>query len=147
LPIKSFGAIFETKPAPALAVGIQFIGSTASDRKSVVRLVGLCPLFQSKYCLMNNNSVVNGYDYLTNSFPKETPPLDKDRILGIAKSSRLENPDFTSAVNYLRGEPTASDGLFLSITLVLPVKMEYVYKRLPLIYSKHLLLFDESCQV
>jgi hypothetical protein len=53
---------------------------------------------------MNNNSVVNGYDYLTNSFPKETPPLDKDRILGIAKSSGLENPDFTSAVNYLRGE-------------------------------------------
>jgi hypothetical protein len=36
--------------------------------------------------------------------------------------------------------PTASDGLFLSITLVLPVKMEYVYKRLPLIYLKHLLL-------
>jgi hypothetical protein len=31
----SFGAIFETKPAPALAVGIQFIGSTASERKSV----------------------------------------------------------------------------------------------------------------
>jgi hypothetical protein len=28
---------------------------------------------------MNNNSVINGYDYLTNSFPKETPPLDKDR--------------------------------------------------------------------
>jgi hypothetical protein len=53
---------------------------------------------------MNNNSVVNGYDYLTNSFPNETPPLDKDRILGIAKSSGLENPDFTSAVNYLRGE-------------------------------------------
>jgi hypothetical protein len=26
--------------------------------------------------IMNNNSVVNGYDYLTNSFPKETPPLD-----------------------------------------------------------------------
>jgi hypothetical protein len=25
----NFGAIFETKPAPALAVGIQFIGSTA----------------------------------------------------------------------------------------------------------------------
>jgi hypothetical protein len=46
----SFGAIFETKPAPALAVGIQFIGSTASDRKSVVRLVGLCPLFQRRYC-------------------------------------------------------------------------------------------------
>jgi hypothetical protein len=35
----NFGAIFETKPAPALAVGIQFIGSTASERKSVVRLV------------------------------------------------------------------------------------------------------------
>jgi hypothetical protein len=51
---------------------------------------------------MNNNSVVNGYDYLTNSFPKDMPPLDKDRILGIAKSSGLENPDFTSAVNYLR---------------------------------------------
>jgi hypothetical protein len=50
--------------------------------------------------IMNNNSVVNGYDYLTNSFPKETPPLDKDRILGIAKSSGLENPDFTSAVNF-----------------------------------------------
>jgi hypothetical protein len=44
-------------------------------------------------------------------------------------------------------ELTASDGLFLSITLVLPVKMEYVYKRLPLIYLKHLLLFDESYQV
>jgi hypothetical protein len=83
---------------------------------------------------MNNNSVVNGYDYLTNSFPKETPPLDKDRILGIAKSSGLESP-------------TASDGLFLSIILVLLVRMEYVYKRLPLIYLKHLLLFDESYQV
>ena len=58
--------------------------------------------------IMNNNSVVNGYDYLTNSFPKETPPLDKDRILGIAKSSGLENPDFTSAVNYLRGEGAQS---------------------------------------
>jgi hypothetical protein len=97
---------------------------------------------------------VDGYDYLTNSFPKETPPLDKDRILGIAKSSGLENPDFTSAVNYLRGEgvvgfnkPTASDGLFLSIILVLLVKMEYVCKRLPLTYSKRLLLFDESYQV
>jgi hypothetical protein len=45
---------------------------------------------------------------LTNSFPKETPPLDKDRILGIAKSSGLENPDFTSAVNYLRGEGAQS---------------------------------------
>jgi hypothetical protein len=40
--------------------------------------------------------------------PKETPPLDKDRILGIAKSSGLENPDFTSAVNYLRGEGAQS---------------------------------------
>jgi hypothetical protein len=57
----NFGAIFETKPAPALAVGT-----------------------------------------------KETPPLDKDRILGIAKSSGLENPDFTSAVNYLRGEGAQS---------------------------------------
>jgi hypothetical protein len=38
----------------------------------------------------------------------ETPPLDKDRILGIAKSSGLENPDFTSAVNYLRGEGAQS---------------------------------------
>jgi hypothetical protein len=27
-----------------------FMNSIASDRKSVVRLVGLCPLFQSKYC-------------------------------------------------------------------------------------------------
>jgi hypothetical protein len=49
---------------------------------------------------MNNNSIVNGYDYLTNSFPKETLPLDKDRILGIAQSSGLKNPTFTSAVNY-----------------------------------------------
>jgi hypothetical protein len=40
--------------------------------------------------------------------------------------------------------PTASDGLFLSITLVLPVKMEYVYKRLPLTYLKHLLYDMES---
>jgi hypothetical protein len=40
--------------------------------------------------------------------------------------------------------PTASDGLFLSITLVLPVKMEYVYKRLPLTYLKHLLGFDQD---
>jgi hypothetical protein len=40
-----------------------------------------------------------------------------------------------------------NDSLFLSITLVLPVKMEYVYKRLVIIYSKHLLLFDESYQV
>jgi hypothetical protein len=51
--------------------------------------------------IMNNNSVVNGYDYLTNSFPKETPPLDKDRILGIAKSSGLENPDFTKIFIYI----------------------------------------------
>jgi hypothetical protein len=29
-------------------------------------------------------------------------------ILGIAKSSGLENPDFTSAVNYLRGEGAQS---------------------------------------
>jgi hypothetical protein len=43
--------------------------------------------------------------------------------------------------------PTASDGLFLSIILALLVKMEYVYKRLPLTYLKHLLLFDESYQV
>jgi hypothetical protein len=35
----------------------------------------------------------------------------------------------------------------LSIILVLLVRMEYVYKRLPLIYLKRLLLFDESYQV
>jgi hypothetical protein len=35
--------------------------------------------------------------------------------------------------------PTASDGLFLSIILALLVRMEYVYKRLPLTYLKHLL--------
>lgn len=58
--------------------------------------------------IMNNNSIVNGYDYLTNSFPKETLPLDKDRILGIAQSSGLKNPTFTSAVNYLRGDGAQS---------------------------------------
>jgi hypothetical protein len=36
----NFGAIFETKPAPALAVGIQFIGSTADFTSAVNYLRG-----------------------------------------------------------------------------------------------------------
>jgi hypothetical protein len=51
----------------------------------------------------------------------------------IIEFSRLSiNPVSWSKPNFVGFKsPTASDGLFLSITLVLPVKMEYVYKRFP----------------
>jgi hypothetical protein len=59
-------------------------------------------------CVYKRLVIICSKHLLLFAFPKDTQPLDKDRILGIAKSSGLENPDFTSAVNYLRGEGAQS---------------------------------------
>jgi hypothetical protein len=58
--------------------------------------------------IMNNNSIVNGYDHFTTSFPKETPPLDKDIIVGFAQANGVKDPTFTGAVNYIRGDGAES---------------------------------------